>query len=211
MFDWLREIRDVIKAEWDLATANPSQELCDSVGRAMHNKDAKACAAIEDSMSWLGHGRILGDMEAAGLSINDPVDLIASKIGYSEDQIRETIEAQKIVNFLRGRMYETDQIVKIGNISRSLQKNNGDIMSVIKDMNTSEESVRAVMQVMNDYASSVGGAIVWTMPSSDTAEIPETPAPTSSTTKTKKGSSSSKAAAKAATKPFTTADTPASI
>ena len=208
MFDWLREIRDNIKAEWDLATANPSQELCDSVGRAMHNKDTKACAAIEDSMSWLGHGRILGDMEAAGLSINDPVDLIASKIGYDEDQIRETIEAQKIVNFLRGRLYETDQIVKIGNISRSLQKNNGDIMSVIKDMNTSEESVRAVMQVMNDYASSVGGAIVWTVPGNTT----EAPAPTStSTPKPKKGSSSSKAAAKAATKPFTTADTPASI
>lgn len=206
MFDWLREIKDNIKAEWDLATANPSQELCDSVGRAMHNKDAKACAAIEDSMSWLGHGRILGDMEAAGLSINDPVDLIASKIGYDEDQIRETIEAQKIVNFLRGRLYETDQIVKIGNISRSLQKNNGDVMSVIKDMNTSEESVRAVMQVMNDYASSVGGAIIWTVPDNTT----EAPVP-ASTSKPKKGSSSSKAAAKAATKPFTTADTPASI
>ena len=206
MFDWLREIKDNIKAEWDLATANPSQELCDSVGRAMHNKDAKACAAIEDSMSWLGHGRILGDMEAAGLSINDPVDLIASKIGYDEDQIRETIEAQKIVNFLRGRLYETDQIVKIGNISRSLQKNNGDITAVVRDLNTDEESVKAVMQVMNDYASSVGGAIVWTMPNTT-----EAPAP-SSTSKPKKGSSSSKAAAKAAaTKPFTTADTPASI
>lgn len=208
MFDWLREIRDVIKAEWDLATANPSQELCDSVGRAMHNKDAKACAAIEDSMSWLGHGRILGDMEAAGLSINDPVDLIASKIGYDEDQIRETIEAQKIVNFLRGRLYETDQIVKIGNISRSLQKNNGDITAVVRDLNTDEESVKAVMQVMSDYASSVGGAIVWTVPGNTT----EAPAPAStSTSKPKKGSSSSKAAAKAATKPFTTADTPASI
>lgn len=208
MFDWLREIRDNIKAEWDLATANPSQELCDSVGRAMHNKDAKACAAIEDSMSWLGHGRILGDMEAAGLSINDPVDLIASKIGYDEDQIRETIEAQKIVNFLRGRLYETDQIVKIGNISRSLQKNNGDITAVVRDLNTDEESVKAVMQVMSDYASSVGGAIVWTVPGNTT----EAPAPAStSTSKPKKGSSSSKAAAKAATKPFTTADTPASI
>lgn len=208
MFDWLREIKDNIKAEWDLATANPSQELCDSVGRAMHNKDAKACAAIEDSMSWLGHGRILGDMEAAGLSINDPVDLIASKIGYDEDQIRETIEAQKIVNFLRGRLYETDQIVKIGNISRSLQKNNGDITAVVRDLNTDEESVKAVMQVMSDYASSVGGAIVWTVPGNTT----EAPAPAStSTSKPKKGSSSSKAAAKAATKPFTTADTPASI
>lgn len=146
-------------------------------------------------------------MNVAGLTINDPVDLISSKTGYDEDWIRETIEAQKIVNFLRGRMYETDQIVKIGNISRSLQKNNGDIMAVVKDLNTDEESVKTVIQVMNDYASSVGGAIVWTVPGNTT----EAPAPTS-TSKPKKGSSSSKAAAKAAaTKPFTTADTPASI
>ena len=207
MFDWLREIRDNIKAEWDLATANPSPELCASVRRAIENDDdARACAAIEDSTTWLGHGRILGDMNAAGLTINDPVDLISSKTGYDEDWIRETIEAQKIVNFLRGRMYETDQIVKIGNISRSLQKNNGDITAVVRDLNTDEESVKAVMQVMNDYASSVGGAIVWTMPNTT-----EAPAP-ASTSKPKKGSSSSKAAAKtAATKPFTTADTPASI
>ena len=209
MFDWLREIRDNIKAEWDLATANPSPELCASVRRAIENDDdARACAAIEDSTTWLGHGRILGDMNAAGLTINDPVDLISSKTGYDEDWIRETIEAQKIVNFLRGRMYETDQIVKIGNISRSLQKNNGDITAVVRDLNTDEESVKAVMQVMSDYASSVGGAIVWTVPGNTT----EAPAPAStSTSKPKKGSSSSKAAAKAATKPFTTADTPASI
>ena len=208
MFDWLREIRDNIKAEWDLATANPSPELCASTRRAIENEDARACAAIEDSMTWLDHGRILGDMNAAGLTINDPVDLISSKTGYDEDWIRETIEAQKIVNFLRGRMYETDQIVKIGNISRSLQKNNGDIMAVVKDLNTDEESVKTVIQVMNDYASSVGGAIVWTVPGNTT----EAPAPAStSTSKPKKGSSSSKAAAKAATKPFTTADTPASI
>lgn len=207
MFDWLREIRDVIKAEWDLATANPSPELCASTRRAIENDDARACAAIEDSMTWLDHGRILGDMNAAGLTINDPVDLISSKTGYDEDWIRETIEAQKIVNFLRSRMYETDQIVKIGNISRSLQKNNGDIMAVVKDLNTDEESVKTVIQVMNDYASSVGGAIVWTLPGNTT----EAPAP-ASTSKPKKGSSSSKAAAKAAaTKPFTTADTPASI
>ena len=206
MFDWLREIRDNIKAEWDLATANPSPEHCASVRRAIENDDARACAAIEDSMTWLDHGRILGDMNVAGLTINDPVDLISSKTGYDEDWIRETIEAQKIVNFLRGRMYETDQIVKIGNISRSLQKNNGDIMAVVKDLNTDEESVKTVIQVMNDYASSVGGAIVWTMPGNTT----EAPAP-ASTSKPKKGSSSSKAAAKAATKPFTTADTPASI
>lgn len=206
MFDWLREIRDNIKAEWDLATANPSPESCASVRRAIENEDARACAAIEDSMSWMDHGRILGDMEAAGLSINDPVDLIASKIGYGEDLIRETIEAQKIVNFLRSRMYETDQIVKIGDISRSLQKNNGDIMAVVRDLNTDEESVKTVMQVMNDYASSVGGAIVWAMP----GNITEAPAP-ASTSKPKKGSSSKAAAKAAATKPFTTADTPASI
>lgn len=205
MFDWLREIRDNIKAEWDLATANPSPELCASVRRAMHNDDARACAAIEDSTTWLGHGRILGDMKAAGLTINDPVDLISSKTGYDEDRVRETIEAQKIVNFLRGRMYEPDQIVKIGNISRSLQKNNGDIITVVKDLNTDEESVKTVMQVMNDYASSVGGAIVWTMPNTT-----EAPAP-ASTSKPKKGSSSKAAAKAAATKPFTTADTPASI
>ncbi len=81
MFDWLREIKDNIAAESDLATADPSPELCASVKRAMENGDADLCGSINDSTSWLGHGRILGDIEVSGLTIDDSVEKIAKTIG----------------------------------------------------------------------------------------------------------------------------------
>ena len=81
MFDWLREIKDNIAAESDLATADPSPELCASVKRAMENGDADLCGSINDSTSWLGHGRSLGDIEVSGLTIDDSVEKIAKTIG----------------------------------------------------------------------------------------------------------------------------------
>ena len=97
MFDWLREIRDNVVAEVSLAFASPSDELVKSVRKATHSDDARMCAAIEDSTSFIGHGRILGEMEEAGLSVNDSVEHIASVIKWPEDQVRETVEAQRIV------------------------------------------------------------------------------------------------------------------
>ena len=35
-------------------------------------------------------------MEAAGLSIDDPVDEIAKAIGWPQDQVRETVKNRKI-------------------------------------------------------------------------------------------------------------------
>ena len=149
-----KELIDNIKAEWDLATANPSPELCASVKRAIEKKDGNLCAEFEDSTSWLGHGRILGDMENAGMTIDDPVDAIASAIGWDADQVKETIEAEKIVVFLRKKMYTDDQIRRIGQIAMSLQRNDGDINAVMKDVGIVDaDSVNAVIQLMNEYQS----------------------------------------------------------
>ena len=82
MFDWLREIKDNIAAEIDLVTADPSSELCASVKRTMENGDADLCRSINDSTSWLGHGRIIDDMEVSGLTIDDSVGKIAKTIGW---------------------------------------------------------------------------------------------------------------------------------
>ena len=82
MFDWLREIKDNIAAEIDLITADPSSELCASVKRTMENGDADLCRSINDSTSWLGHGRIIDDMEVSGLTIDDSVEKIAKTIGW---------------------------------------------------------------------------------------------------------------------------------
>ena len=198
MFDWLREIRDNIKAEWDLATANPSPELCASVRRAIEREDGDLCAEFENSTTWLGHGRILGDMEEKNLTIDDPVEVIAKTTGWSDDQVRATVEAQKIVRFLRTKLYENEQIKRIGSIAMSLQNNNGDISRVTAETGADAESVNAVIQLMNEYAASIGGQIVWSVPAAE----PEKEVPTQQTKSTSKKTSSKAAAKKEMVKPL---------
>ena len=210
MFDWLREIADVIKAEIDIATANPSEEMVASMRRALHNEDAEMCAAIEDSSNYLIHGRILGDMEVAGLSINDPVDHIAKTIGWSEEEVRETVEAEKIVLFLKQKLYEKNQIIRIGNISLSLQRNGGDVQTTAAECSADIESVNAVIQLLNEYAASVGGTVVWSPYVGDPTEASQQTETTAATTATKSstkksGGSKSSSAKKEngnSTKPF---------
>lgn len=147
-----KELFDNIKAEWDLAVASPSPELRASVKRAIDGGDGDLCAEFEDSTSWLGHGRILGDMENAGLTINNPAEDIARVTGWPVDQVKETVEAEKIVLFLRKKMYTDDQIKRIGQIAMSLQRNDGDVNAVIKDVSAVDvDSVNAVIQLMNEY------------------------------------------------------------
>lgn len=210
MFDWLREIADVIKAEIDIATANPSEEMVASMRRALHNEDAEMCAAIEDSSNHLIHGRILGDMEVAGLTINDPVDHIAKTIGWSEEEVRETVEAEKIVLFLKQKLYEKNQIIRIGNISLSLQRNGGDVQTTAAECSADIESVNAVIQLLNEYAASVGGTVVWSPYVGDPTEASQQTETTAATTATKSstkksGGSKSSSAKKEngnSTKPF---------
>lgn len=198
MFDWLREIRDNIKAEWDLATANPSPELCASVRRAIESEDGNLCAKFEDSTTWLGHGRILGDMKEKNLTIDDPVEVIAKTTGWSEDQVKSTVEAQKIVRFLRAKLYENDQIKRIGSIAMSLQNNHGDVSHVTDETGADAESVNAVIQLMNEYAASIGGQIVWSVPVATSEPEEET----AQQTKTPKKTSSKAAAKKEMVKPI---------
>lgn len=215
MFDWLREIRDNVVAEVSLAFASPSDELVKSVHRATHSDDARMCAAIEDSTSFIGHGRILGDMEVAGLTINDPVEHIASVINWPVDQVRETIEAEKIVLFLKQKLYEKDQIIRIGNISRSLQRNGGDVQTTAAECSADIESVNAVIQLLNEYAASVGGTVVWSPYVGGQPETPqqtEATATVATTTKssTKKSGGSKSSSTKkedGSTKPFQVAVT----
>lgn len=216
MFDWLREIRDNVVAEVSLAFASPSDELVESVRRATHSDDARMCAAIEDSTSFIGHGRILGDMAVAGLTINDPVEHIASVINWPVDQVRETIEAEKIVLFLKQKLYEKEQIIRIGNISRSLQRNGGDVQTTAAECSADIESVNAVIQLLNEYAASVGGTVVWSPYIGGQTETPqqtETTAAAATATKssTKKSGGSKSSSAKKengnSTKPFQVAVT----
>ena len=147
-----KELFDNIKEEWDLATASPSPELRASVKRAIDGGDGDLCAEFEDSTSWLGHGRILGDMENAGLTINNSAEDIARVTGWPVDRVKETVEAEKIVLFLRKKMYADDQIKRIGQIAMSLQRNNGDVNAVMKDISTADvDSVNAVVQLMAEY------------------------------------------------------------
>lgn len=203
MFDWLREIRDNVVAEVSLAFASPSDELVKSVRRATHSNDARMCAAIEDSTSFIGHGRILGEMEEAGLSVNDSVEHIASVIKWPEDQVRETVEAQRIVLFLKQKLYEKDQIIRIGNISLALQRNGGNVQVTATECGADVDSVNAVIQLINEYAASIGGTVVWTPYVEEKSD--EQAAPTG--VKTTKKTSGSKAAAnkKETSKPFTVA------
>ena len=214
MFNWLREIADVIKAEIDIATANPSEEMVASMRRALHNEDAEMCAAIEDSSNHLIHGRILGDMEVAGLTINDPVDHIAKTIGWSEEEVRETVEAEKIVLFLKQKQYDKDQIIRIGNIAMTLQRNGGDVQSTATICGADIESVNAVIQLLNEYAASVGGTVVWSPYVGGQTEVPQqtetTAAATATKSSTKKSGGSKSSSTKkenGSTKPFQVAVT----
>lgn len=209
MFDWLREIRDNVVAEVSLAFASPSDELVKSVQRATHSDDARMCAAIEDSTSFIGHGRILGDMEMAGLTINDPVEHIASVINWPVDQVRETVEAEKIVLFLKQKLYEKDQIVRIGNISRALQRNGGDVQATATECGADVDSVNAVIQLLNEYAALIGGTVVWTPYVEEKSDEQEASTATKSSTKKSGGSksSSTKKENGNSTKPFQVAVT----
>lgn len=204
MFDWLREIKDNVVAEVSLAFASPSDELVKSVQRATHSDDAKMCAAIEDSTSFIGHGRILGDMEEAGLSVNDPVEHIASVINWPVDQVRETVEAEKIVLFLKQKLYEKDQIIRIGKISLALQRNGGDVQATATECDADVDSVNAVIQLLNEYAALIGGTVVWTPYVEEKSD--EQVAQTGAKSSSKKTSSKTAAAKKEQpTKPFTVA------
>lgn len=198
MFDWLRELGYTIKAEFDLATANPSPELCASVKRSIENEDGDLCAEFENSTSWLGHGRILGDMKEKNLTIDDPIEVIAKTIGWPEDNVRSTVEAQKIVRFLRTKLYENDQIKRIGSIAMALQNNNGDISLVTAETGADAESVNAVIQLMNEYAASIGGQIVWGV----TTTEPEKETSTQQSKSTSKKTSSKAASKKEMVKPL---------
>ena len=208
MFDWLREIKDNVVAEVSLAFASPSDELVESVRRATHSDDARMCAAIEDSTSFIGHGRILGDMEVAGLNINDSVEHIASVINWPVDQVRETVEAEKIVLFLKQKLYEKDQIVRIGNISRALQRNGGDVQATATECGADIDSVNAVIQLLNEYAALIGGTVVWAPYVEEKSD--EQAASTGAKSSTKKASGSKSSSAKkenGSTKPFQVAVT----
>ena len=209
MFDWLRELKDNVVAEVSLAFASPSDELVESVRRATHSDDARMCAAIEDSTSFIGHGRILGDIEVAGLTINDPVEHIASVINWPVDQVRETVEAEKIVLFLKQKLYEKDQIVRIGNISRALQRNGGDVQATATECGADVDSVNAVIQLLNEYAALIGGTVVWTPYVEEKSDEQEASTATKSSTKKSGGSksSSTKKENGNSTKPFQVAVT----
>lgn len=154
MFDWLREIKDNIVAEIDLATADPSPELCASVKRAMENEDADLCGEINDSTSWLGHGRILGDMKVAGLSIDDPVDEIAKAIGWPQDQVRETVKTERFIRFLKEKMYIKDQIRQMGVIVNLLKKNENNIDKTATQCNVAKEYVNTVIKLQEEFENS---------------------------------------------------------
>lgn len=203
MFDWLREIRDNVVAEVSLAFASPSDELVKSVRRATHSDDARMCAAIEDSTSFIGHGRILGEMEEAGLSVNDSVEHIASVIKWPEDQVRETVEAQRIVLFLKQKLYEKDQIIRIGNISLALQRNGGNVQVTATECGADVDSVNAVIQLINEYAASIGGTVVWTPYVEEKSD--EQAAPTGAKTTKKTSGSKTTTNKKETSKPFTVA------
>ena len=196
-----KELFDNIKAEWDLATANPSPELCASVKRAIEGKDGYLCSKFENSMSAIGHGRILGDMESAGVTIYDPIEIVAKAIGRpdDQDQVKETIEAEKIVLFLRNKMYTDDQIERIGQIAMSLQKNGGNTNAVMKDISTADiDSVNAVIQLMTEYQNL-----------NHVAPAKPAPAESKKTTSSRKAASAKKTTNENMEKPFSTEAAPA--
>ena len=155
MLNPFKELFDNIAAEISLATADPSPELCASVKRAINNTDADLCAEFEDSTIWLGHGRILGDMEAAGLTVDDPVEEIAKKIGWPVEQVKETVEAEKIVLYLRKKLYSDDQIRRIGKISQGLKRNHNDIEKTSLECGENKDFVKKVSDLLEEYKSEV--------------------------------------------------------
>ena len=155
MLNPFKELFDNIAAEISLATADPSPELCASVKRAINNTDADLCAEFEDSAIWLVHGRILGDMEAAGLTVDDPVEEIAKKIGWPVEQVKETVEAEKIVLYLRKKLYSDDQIRRIGKISQGLKRNHNDIEKTSLECGENKDFVKKVSDLLEEHKSDV--------------------------------------------------------
>lgn len=186
MFDWLREIRDNIKAEVYLSL--PAKKERSSLWRGIINEDGALCAEFEDSYNRIIIGRILSDIENKNLSIYDPVELLAEKTGYSKKKVASVVEAEKIVLFLRKKSYGNDEIKRIGTIAMSLQKNKGDAVEVSRDTGADMESISAVISLINEYATSIGGQVVWSAPSTETEKETQTKSTSKKT--------SSKAAAK---------------
>ena len=155
MLNPFKELFDNIAAEISLATANPSPELEASVKRAINNDDGDICAAFEDSTSWLGHGRILGDMEAAGLTIHDSVEKISRITGWPKDSVSKTVETQKIVLFLRKKMYTDAQIKRIGKISQGLKRNYNDIEKTAFECGENKDYVKKISDLLEEYKSDV--------------------------------------------------------
>lgn len=207
MFNWLKEIADNVVAEVSLATASPDKALMESVKKSIKNEDSHMCAAIEDAETAVTHGRILNDIKAAGLNIEDTPETIAQVIKWPVKQVMDTVEAQKIVVFLKKKLYEKDQIIRIGNISRALQRNGGDVQATAAECGADIDSVNAVIRLINEYAASVGGTVVW-QPAVGEEKSDETSQPTSGSTKSSSKKTSSKTAAakkEQPTKPFTVA------
>ena len=70
----------------------------------------------------------------------------------------------------------------------SLQKNKGDAVEVSRDTGADMESISAVISLINEYATSIGGQVVWSAPSTETEKETQTKSTSKKT--------SSKAAAK---------------
>ena len=191
MFDWLREIRDNIEAGVYLTTPG-SKTGTSSLWNGIINEDGALCAEFEDSYNRIIIGRILSDIESKKLSIYDTVELLAKKTGWLEKKITCVVEAEKIVLFLRKKSYDNDEIKRIGAIAMSLQKNNGDVSAVSEKTGADMESISAVISLINEYATSIGGQVVWSVPVATSEPEKETAQQTKSTSK----KTSSKAAAK---------------
>ena len=80
----------------------------------------------------------------------------------------------------------------------SLQNNHGDVSRVTVETGADAESVNAVIQLMNEYAASIGGQIVWSVPVATSEPEKET----EQQTKTPKKTSSKAAAKKEMVKPI---------
>lgn len=160
MFDFLREIKDNICAELALAApCNVDDRTKEKIVSAIHNEDGRLCMAIEDSATFICHGRVLNEIEKSGLTVYDDPNVIASKTGLPVEMIIKTIEAEKTVLFLRSKLYDPKQIILIGNISRKLERNNGDVDKTAADMKVSKDVVEVVIGLINEYISSFDGNV----------------------------------------------------
>lgn len=144
-----------MKAEWALAKARPSEELCEAVQDSISNEDAFMCSYIDDEYSIIAYGMILHKMKKNNFNLNDSPEEIAEKLNLSEDQIRTTIEAEKVVQFLKNKQYTKDEIKRIGEVSRLLSKNEGDVEKTAKECEDGElDSVEAVKALLDEYKAS---------------------------------------------------------